>query len=389
MTRAIPKSSLLFLALLAAAVGAVFFFGRDRDRAAERYIVSRMAECHRTGGRDHCYRDAAGAFLARYPLATVMRVLARSEASPEVFSRCHEAAHFLAHREFERVKSVQGVFSSCAAVCAAGCYHGALEAHFAAKNLPIADAPDSLLSREIRSICGSRGDYDTPSIYIECVHGLGHAMMFITENDLPRSLALCDALASTFERESCYGGVFMENSSSATSQAPPRYAKADDPLYPCTAVEPRYRKVCYTYQSSYFYRLGGSSWSRNVELCGRVPAEYRRGCFWTMGSNQVGSSRLPLEMKAGCDSVSSAKFRDVCYRGVAAGLVGRYSGNAMPIIGFCSVLGGPNREHCYRQLGFDLRSWTRDGRELASRCRLIPEEQYVSWCLNPRVELLE
>ena len=75
----------------------------------------------------------------------------------------------------------------------------------------------TMIRREIATVCGKETDYAAPLTYRECVHGLGHGAMYITDSDLNQALALCNALSNQKDQEACYSGVFMENSSSSTN----------------------------------------------------------------------------------------------------------------------------------------------------------------------------
>src|SRR5437867_2527136 len=72
--------------------------------------------------------------------------------------------------------------------------------------------------------------------YYNCVHGLGHGIMSITRNELFDSLKICDNLTGSWERQSCWGGAFMENVMADNRNHTTKYLKLDDLLYPCNAV---------------------------------------------------------------------------------------------------------------------------------------------------------
>ena len=82
-------------------------------------------------------------------------------------------------------------------------------------------ADEASFQAEIPLVCGNEAEYEAPVVYFECTHGVGHGAMFVTEGDVPVSLKLCDALSGEAALHSCYSGVFMENSSSSTSQDHP------------------------------------------------------------------------------------------------------------------------------------------------------------------------
>src|SRR5438093_640850 len=80
-----------------------------------------------------------------------------------------------------------------------------------------------------------------------CLHGLGHALMYFTENQLDKSLQGCDSLPDGWSRESCYGGVFMENVFSSNPEI--RNVSATDYHHPCNQIDAKYRGACYLMQT--------------------------------------------------------------------------------------------------------------------------------------------
>jgi len=341
------------------------------------YILSKMDICFKNYSNT-CYRDTAYDFLQHFTLDEILSAFEENEAQPEVFYRCHEVTHYLGRDEYKRVNSIKGAYEHCTPVCHGGCYHGVIEAFFKEKNLPIYGDNDPIIAKEILKTCGIPEDYEKSRIYYECVHGIGHAMMFIIDGDLPYSLKLCDSLKLVSEREACYSGVFMESSSSSTNIFhPSRFVKEDDPMYPCNVLDDKYLNICYAYQSSYFSIITNSDWRKTIELCNAVPNDYRRLCFRMIGSNQVGYTRNLDVMKKNCDLISEPELKDVCVQGIVGSLGGRYSDPSL-IIQFCSIVDSENKKSCYRQMGYEI-SWIDNN---VSDCLKIPEEQYVFLCQN-------
>jgi hypothetical protein len=119
-----------------------------------------------------------------------------------------------------------------------------------------------------------------------CAHGLGHGFMGVLENELFESLEVCDTLNDGWEREACYGGVFMENVMAMDNPShPSKYLRADQPLYPCTEVETRYKNECYKHQTSFAVYTRNDDYSKVFDLCGEVENEPHPGCHQGLGKN--------------------------------------------------------------------------------------------------------
>ncbi len=305
-----------------------------------------------------------------------MQLLKENEKYKEVYARCHEVTHYLSRSEYEKQGSIAKVYSQCDSTCHGGCYHGTLEAYLKEKNLT-----GDKLAEEFARVCGKENDYKKPLEFNECLHGLGHAAMFVTEMELFDSLKLCDTLSSQYTREKCYTGVFMENSSSSTSfDHASIYIKKDDPFYPCNSLEEKYLGLCWQYQSSYFAIISNQDWVKVADLCLQITEKYQDRCFRTIGTNQVGFTSSFKTMKEDCDLMPSLNFQNICVAGVISSLSYRFVGETEKMIEFCSIVNSKNKESCYKQMGTSLLDWSRNTSLAKRSCESISDPQGASWC---------
>lgn len=337
-----------------------------------------MAACFRGGGRHDCYKDAAQRFFQRFGLQGTLALLAQNESVPEVYARCHEVTHYLSRQEFERVESIPLVYAQCDSTCHGGCYHGTLEASLA--RTTSGDAAADALADQFPRVCGSPTDYARPLVRNECFHGLGHAAMFVTDADLPRSLRLCDTLTTQDLRERCYSGVFMENSSSSTNlDHPSAYISATDPYFPCNRLDERYLKICYRYQSSHFALLSRHDWQKVSALCEGVPAAYRTECFRTVGTNQVGFTKDPSAWKANCELMPPS-YQATCVAGVVSSLTYRFVGDVRRVETFCQLTRPEHQHSCIAQLGTALHDWDSSPTTHQTWCDELSSPTFRRWC---------
>lgn len=349
----------------------------DDNKVSETYILSKMRECHESPKRSLCLKEVAKDFITRFSLKEILRIFQEHEKEPELIAICHEATHYLGREEYFRRRSLKDVFPSCNHSCLGGCFHGAVEGYFIEKNLLQYDAEDPRIVSEIPKICGKESDHPRPQEFTECFHGLGHAVMFMTENDLLRSLKLCDQLQTQDERELCYTGAFMANSDGAKSEDhPSKYFKTDDPMYPCTILEKKYLNICYTYAILQPFQ---SDLEKTIKLCLQAPNEYKKSCFRTMGGDRVYNTPDEQIMKNECDLISEAEFREGCYEGTVGSLVVRYGLDSDKPFIYCSFLESQYKDSCYRELARRLKNWTLNKDKLLSICLKMPKE-YNSSC---------
>lgn len=378
--------------ILIASLAFLMFRNRQTTKTAEQvaaenqadsdFLRAEMKVCSSKEQSDNCYRQAADIFMARWDYQRILTLLKDNEQYPEIFGRCHELTHYIGRAAFEQEKSVPKVYSQASPVCWGGFYHGVMESYFYDKHLSLTNPGSQQIAAALKTACGSSSDYAAPRFYSECIHGIGHAMMFITNTDLNKSLSLCDRLEGG-QPTTCYGGVFMENSSSSTNTAhPTKFLNKADPMYPCNTLATRYLEVCYQYQSSYFAELSKWDWKKNADLCQQVPAAYRQGCFQIIGSNQVGFTQDYSKMRSNCDLMPTSNAVKICISGVVNGLSGRYVGQVNKISDFCGQLVPENKKNCYQELGSNISGWTSDPDKIKGFCAQLKNNEYIGWCLS-------
>lgn len=357
-------------------------FSLKGDENENNYLRFLMDACFKNGGRDNCYKNISFLLFYQFDLPKLLQLLSDNEKYPEVFSRCHELTHYLTRLSYQREQSISKVYDACTSVCHGGCYHGAIEEYLSEKNLSI-DLSSNYkpIKKEILKVCGKKEDYKVPLLYDECLHGIGHGTMYITDSDLPTALKLCDLLGDEQKQQTCYGGAFMENSSSSTNlDHPSKFIKKDDPLYPCDILDKKYLGVCYRYQSSHFAILTQSNWAQVAKMCMRVPKDYRPACFLTIGSNLVGFTQEIKTIINNCSLIEEENYQTYCYLGAVDALAIRYRNEPEKGFNFCSQVPLKYQKSCFNQYGISISSWSNDQSNLSKLCKRLENPQYALWC---------
>lgn len=351
---------------------------KSKNEDINSYIRAQLKKCYDTGGRDGCYKGAAAVFYNQFGLSQTLQTLKANEGYPEVYARCHEVTHYLSRFEYDKLKNISQVYAQCDSTCHGGCYHGTMEAYLKEKQLA-----NESVKAQFAKVCGKPEDYQNPLEFNECLHGLGHAAMFVTDMELIQSLALCDNISGQREKDRCYTGVFMENSSSSTSfDHQSIYLKKDDPYYPCNSLEEKYQPMCWQYQSSYFAIITNQDWVKVASMCSQIPPQYQDRCVRTIGTNQVGFTPILKTMKADCDLMPNVHFQSVCVEGVISSFAYRFVGDLNKMVEFCSIVDSQNKEACFKQMGVAFMDWTTDKKVAGSNCSKIPDPQGIDWCLR-------
>lgn len=153
---------------------------------------------------------------------------------------CHFLMHELGRVSYAGTQDLGTLFLQGDSYCLGGYYHGLLEQHFAYHI-------DSGINAVLLDVCKKIDK--SKLLASECYHGVGHALMYITKNDLMLSLKQCDFFPDEKQQYLCYFGAFMENSYAHMPEyhGEKKYVRSDDLLYPCTAVEEKYKLACYAF----------------------------------------------------------------------------------------------------------------------------------------------
>jgi hypothetical protein len=203
-----------------------------------------------------------------------------------VRAACHQMTHVIGRTAAEFYGDLAGAFGQGDPICSAGYYHGAVETVMAKIGA------DKVLE-EANTVCADLREHQRHSTYhYNCVHGMGHGFMGVFQTELFESLYACDALMDGWEREHCYNGVFMENLSAMDNPSrPSKYLKAEQPLYPCTDVERRYKSQCYDEQTSYALYTRNDDFAKVFGLCATVAEEdFRPACYQGLGGKVAAHS---------------------------------------------------------------------------------------------------
>ncbi len=263
------------------------------------------------------------------------------ETDEFIKTNCHQITHVIGRAAVDLYGDIPESYSQGDNFCWSGYYHGAMEAVVAEIG------PDKILD-EADEICSSVSEEQEQSFYhYNCVHGLGHGFMGVLENELFESLETCDTLGDRWERESCYGGVFMENIMSDINPGnKTEYLKADEPLYPCTEVGSKYKTQCYTMQTSYALQKQDGDFGKVFELCGSVEDEYRPMCYQSLGRDASGQTASDAtKTKENCMLGEDDEARLNCVIGAAKDFVSYYHSDTQAKE-FCESLDRDLRETC-------------------------------------------
>lgn len=285
---------------------------KNANKASEASIISQEFNC--VEGKEtnfDCYRIYYSSLVENEGTPAAFEDLkVRYEKNSYVSSQCHQITHVIGYETSKKWESVADAYTEGDSFCWSGYYHGVLEG--VASRIGFEN-----LVREINDICKPLAEAERYSFnHYNCVHGLGHGIMAIQDDELFQSLEVCNGLNDAWDRTSCWSGAFMENVMMDSRYHKAKYLRPEDPLYPCNAVDEEYKDTCYLMQTSYMLTLVDSSFAKVFELCSSVEENYRNTCYQSLGRDASGRSISNVsQTKEWCNLGKDLTQRENCIIG--------------------------------------------------------------------------
>jgi hypothetical protein len=326
--------------------------------------ATRLADCE--GPR--CIEQAFGN-IAYYRGPT--RALAAFDAKYGDFAdpECHRVAHSIGSASLARNKgNVAKTFAQGSSSCFAGYYHGVLERSL----IGVRGYEPEALGEVVRGLCRDIKQNGSVWLTYQCLHGLGHGLMITTGYTLPLSLKTCDRLATSWERSSCNGGVFMENISTLYGFKS-RFVRDDDPIYPCHAVAEEDKERCYEVVTSRILRVVGGDWKETAEYCGAVEPNWVSACFRSLGRDSAGQAHEdPVKILEFCALAREAGGERSCIDGAARAMTANFK-NGRPASVLCNMAAAEHRKQCYYAVGRIMSQYGRSEAVRRANCASITD----------------
>jgi len=227
-----------------------------------------------------------------------------------VRAQCHPITHVIGQEASKKFATVAEAYTKGDSFCWSGYYHGVLEG-------VIAKIGYANLAEQMNDICAPLAKARAYSFdHYNCVHGLGHGIMAVTQNELFQSLETCNVLSDTWSRQSCWSGAFMENIIVDNKNHFTKYLKPEEPLYPCNAAGKEYKGTCYLMQTSYMLKLTNGDFAKVFEQCARADEGFQDICYQSLGRDASGRSVSNVQQtKATCSLGKDFQQQSNCVTG--------------------------------------------------------------------------
>ncbi len=263
-------------------------------------------------------------------------------------SWCHEFLHYAGWSLYDQTKDFSSAFGNAIDVCDNGMRHGVAE-RFASDAAPGLDASGLVGASDIACNSGT-----AIGVRASCYHGIGHALMFVTDRDMQRALTLCDQIPERY-RMACDAGVYMEvlmtkHVDLDGSEIPeaPKKTLVQTMTDACLHSSPAQQTTCFRYLgNAYFLAYNGDQ--RAFDGCGSVEGTHRSDCFWGLASTFVSPGFTLPEAAQACERAQ--KFGDAayinCINGGITDVVNRGHDGAGEMVEYCDHVVADKRDFCY------------------------------------------
>jgi hypothetical protein len=263
------------------------------------------------------------------------------ESVQAVWPTCHTEGHDLGKVIFARLKDLPASLKICQAGCYSGCMHGVVMEALTAGQLVGPSRIDrkgigGLLHDLCRQMDAMTADY-SPG---DCAHGVGHALMVVTEYDVGRAIDGCRSAEDIALAYYCATGAYMEY----VTERDVTDTRTKSWFYPCDSFA--FSAACARYKMVHVARRHydtGAGTAMLRQQCAKFDGAQRIGCF-----HGLGNAHMPLiaQKKVSLNQVCLG-LADAEERACIDGAMERMAKFEPVIAGrVCEAIGGQPKKIC-------------------------------------------
>ncbi len=254
-------------------------------------------------------------------IETLKQLHERKEVDAVLGVNCHEAMHEIGHEAFNEYGSIGEAYAHADYSCWGGYLHGVVEESMRGRSL------DDIGKDELNSMCDVvKGGGEKSFEHFSCVHGLGHALMFVSNNELLKVISHCDDLNSVWEARQCANGAFMQNMFSNYNDHVSDFTSKEDMHVPCNLVREDLQDVCYQVQGKLILDRLTWDFDKAFTFCAGLPtATTSAACVSGLGAAVSNfSAYKPQKISTLCAKAPNGLDQDCLYGAITdlEGVVG-------------------------------------------------------------------
>ncbi len=340
-----------------------------------------MKTCINDKDKDHCYDKVAQQLAEKYTFDQIKTFMVTNLTAQEL-DNCHTISHNIGREVYKKTGNYLITFTgSNLELCIYGFSHGALMQYFKAQGFENTNDKEKIKSKFV-SVCKKGDIIKEVSQHVECVHGLGHIAMILSNNSLKESLEICDLYDTQIYRSMCHGGTFMENFMSTSVGSRNRIVEGENFDKPCGDIDPKYWPLCYYWKGAFFFVTSKGNFDGAVSLCLKVRSGYEKECLKRMTRvyTQANTGKL-TEIYANCQKLKFDFGIESCINGAVESIIGDV-GDKKNLRTFCEMT-GEKIDFCYKVFFNAIDEWGSDTKEeLDKECNFLLDEKYKARCFE-------
>jgi hypothetical protein len=226
---------------------------------------------------------------------------------PQISALCHDLLHGIGSASYEKTANVTESLRFNSSYCNSGYLHGVFESYFK-KEQPTDQALAALCDVFMQ---------ETSFKLWQCLHGMGHGFMYLTNGDLDESLALCAKILPEAEASACHNGSFMEAFNAEILPKEQDLVDQNDPFSTCNTRDAE--EDCYLYVPSFLSQTGSFDFSNIFHECKKAGEMYKKACIRGVGSEAIkrNMENIPAVFEL-CTHAGSFSESEACMHGLVS-----------------------------------------------------------------------
>jgi hypothetical protein len=281
--------------------------------------------------------DLSTVIATESPREALSKLSVLMEQDRRVLKECHGFVHEIGNAAIKKYGDLATALGYQDDLCGSGYIHGVIEEHL----INVKDVFSAM-----KTICQQYGLGVQAG---KCYHGIGHGLMFYTENDLPKSIATCSSYQSVEAQTRCVEGVYMENFGTLRNLHPSKYLNAKNTLYPCPEQPEEYKQGCYYYSPLYYLNIHGEDYKGAMRVCFMAEKGYKETCIKGVGSRLM---KQHIDEVAFAENTCKTGAEDKFYS-CLDGMVSYHLVNFDSVAKtkeMCFLISIPNQEYCLKSV---------------------------------------
>ncbi len=364
-------SLLAVLTLVILLIGSGKITPKTQQKTASVDKTAQVTSACKTNQTYDCYKKAFVASIKGGDIkGSLVALTTLNDENQTVKQFCHSLAHDLGRTAYDEVKGDLGkIFKDGTTACWSGFYHGALEKAF---------SHSKDLAQTARDICTADHGVSGSFLTYQCLHGLGHGLSARFDNEIYSALNICEQLETTYEQDSCYGGVFMEIYVADGINHKTKYVDTNDPIAPCNKVDTKFKYNCYQLVSIQILKLNSYNFGEAFKTCDNSDTGYIEVCYQSVGRDISGYVSENYDQALDYCATGNLTAEKICVMAVSTDSVySRSAPDNAKII--CTKAKDYLKEACYQAAGSSIQVLYDDKSKRLEACQLY-EKKYQMIC---------